>query len=653
MRKLAVIGMVAGVAGLVAVVQAGGRVETTAAPQARVAQAASPQPSGHLPTFASQAELDRLLAQWKRKAQADRATHRNKAGMAVQSAAPAPAPAAALESVTVTGSVAADVSAESITNVQTAGVDEGGIVKRHGDHLVVLRRGRLFTVHIGGDALQPVSMVDAYAPGLDGDAWYDEMLVSGDRVVVIGYSYARTGTEIGVFSIDARGQLKYLDTWHLRSNDYYSSRNYASRLIGSTLVFYTPLYYYPGYGDGLPYPGLAHWRGKAVPQDFKRLLPAQRIHRADAGLDPLRDGVALHTVTRCELASLPMQCTATAVLGARGREFYVSRDAVYVWTQRRGGRDGAPPVATVLRMPLDGGAASAMNARGAPIDQMSFLEDRGHLAVLLQDQGRSWSMWGAEWGEGAMALMRVPVSAFGDMRAQAPASSYRRLPAVGDGNRQNRYIGDWLVYGSAQWGRNGPEGGDAFALRHDLRGAVVSLAPRHGVERIKAMGGDAVLIGGQGDDLVFSSVALGDDMVGTRDAYRLAGATQGEGRTHGFFYRNDGARRGVVGLPVMRPDASATGGFLGAPDGGAAVTYVRNDALAWTPLGELAARPDVRDDACKASCVDWYGNARPLFIGGRVFALMGYELVEGRIDGDRITERRRVDFAPRGGVIAR
>src|SRR5204863_996088 len=35
---------------------------------------------------------------------------------------------------------------ESVTNTQEAGVDEGGIVKLHGDHLVVLRRGRLFTI---------------------------------------------------------------------------------------------------------------------------------------------------------------------------------------------------------------------------------------------------------------------------------------------------------------------------------------------------------------------------------------------------------------------------------------------------------------------------------------------------------------------------
>src|SRR6185369_4658032 len=47
--------------------------------------------------------------------------------------------------------------AESVTNTQHAGVDEGGIVKVHGDHLVVLRRGRLFTVAIGDGALKPIS----------------------------------------------------------------------------------------------------------------------------------------------------------------------------------------------------------------------------------------------------------------------------------------------------------------------------------------------------------------------------------------------------------------------------------------------------------------------------------------------------------------
>ena len=132
---------------------------------------------------------------------------------------------------------------ESVTNTQHAGVDEGGIVKVHGDHLVVLRRGRLFTVAIGDEALKPISSVDAFAPDIDPrSTWYDEMLISGNTVVVIGYSYERGGTEVGLFDITDDGRLSYRSTYHLRSNDYYSSRNYASRLIGSKLIFYAPQY---------------------------------------------------------------------------------------------------------------------------------------------------------------------------------------------------------------------------------------------------------------------------------------------------------------------------------------------------------------------------------------------------------------------------
>src|SRR5437763_1533722 len=79
--------------------------------------------------------------------------------------------------------VAAEAQEESVTNVQHAGVDEGGIVKVHGNHLVVLRRGRLFTVSIDDGALEPISSVDAFAPDIDPrSTWYDEMLVSKDTV---------------------------------------------------------------------------------------------------------------------------------------------------------------------------------------------------------------------------------------------------------------------------------------------------------------------------------------------------------------------------------------------------------------------------------------------------------------------------------------
>jgi hypothetical protein len=122
-----------------------------------------------------------------------------------------------LSSVVVTGVAQEE---PSITNVQTSGVDEGGIVKRHGHFLVILRRGRLFTVDIGSSPPRQVAAVNAYAVGIDPrGGWYDEMLIGGDRVAVIGYSYQRTGTELGVFRLDEAGGLSWVGTWHLRSND--------------------------------------------------------------------------------------------------------------------------------------------------------------------------------------------------------------------------------------------------------------------------------------------------------------------------------------------------------------------------------------------------------------------------------------------------
>src|SRR5262245_37533726 len=173
----------------------------------------------------------------------------------------APAPAAEPSVASAPGA-----AAESITNNQHAGVDEGGIVKNYGDYLVILRRGRLFTVRMGQSDLTPISAVDAFGPDVDpAGTWYDEMLVSDGTIAVIGYSYARGGTEVGLLDIDGAGHIRYRATYDMRSNDYYSSRNYASRLIDHKLIFYSPLYFSP-YDDTQAFmPAVRRWHRGARP----------------------------------------------------------------------------------------------------------------------------------------------------------------------------------------------------------------------------------------------------------------------------------------------------------------------------------------------------------------------------------------------------
>ena len=596
-----------------------------------------------LAPFASEQALSNYLQQLQAR-QAALLQERQKQQQSLQRATAqymAAPPAAPAPMAAEVAAKSADAT-ESVTNVQTAGVDEGGIVKLHGKHLVMLRRGKLFTVAVGGNALQSVSSLDAYAPGSDpSGSWYDEMLIDGDTVVVIGYSYSRGGTEIGLFDIAANGKLAYRATYHLRSNDYYSSRNYASRLIGSKLVFYSPLSLDLHRGDPFGgFPALRRWRPGAVPSDFKRIAPATRIYRTDEDLEP-GNGVTLHTVTVCDLAQRDMRCEATAVMGPPGRVFYVAGQSVYVWTTRRGSDSG------VFRIPLDGTAPSALKVAGAPVDQFSFLESAdGHLNVLLRAEGQGDAMWDGKRGRGELALLRVPLASFSDGRDSAPASSYRALPGGGGDGLQNRYVGQYLLYGNA--GNGGRRKADQawprqplYAVRWADPGSVQSLDLPHGVERIEALGNDAVVIGAQGRDLHFSSIRLGAQAaIATR--YIRADAAQGESRSHGFFYKPQTVNEGVIGLPILGADERPG---LNRPS--AFVLYLRKSGLQLTELGALGARPGpAPEDGCRASCVDWYGNARPLFLQGRVFALLGYELVEGALKDGQIREVRRISYAP-------
>lgn len=137
----------------------------------------SAPPKKTMKAFRSEQELKRYfrtLAEKQRRKARRRGVNFGGGAEAVVDAA---APTTMQEVVTVTGSAETVKTSESVTNVQHAGVDEGGIVKVHGDHLVVLRRGRLFTVAIGDGALQPISNINAFGPDIDPkDTWYDEML---------------------------------------------------------------------------------------------------------------------------------------------------------------------------------------------------------------------------------------------------------------------------------------------------------------------------------------------------------------------------------------------------------------------------------------------------------------------------------------------
>jgi hypothetical protein len=569
--------------------------------------------------------------------------------MGAANSAGQPAPAASVDSMS---KAADEKDNESVTNNQVAGVDEGGIVKLHGDHLVILRRGRLFTVRVGDHSLSPVDAINAYAPGVDPrNDWYDEMLISGDTVAVIGYSYGRGGTEINLFDLDRSGDLAYRSTYHLRSNDYYSSRNYASRLIGDKLIFYTPQYL--GYGDSTrQFPAIREWHKGATDNEFQTIVEPTRVYRAERSTSP-SSGMALHTVTVCDLSDRQFACQGTGVLGAAGRVFYVSQHSVYVWTTDWSyAREGATQTNSVLyKMPLDGSAPSAVGVSGSPVDQFSFLESENEdLNVLVRSDGYGEQMWDSEISAGDLALVKLNADNFSDGSASAPSDSYTEVPKPEGYTFQNRFVGDYLIYGTGSgWDR--PEQIDSanlFAINWQ-NGGISQLHLKHGVDRIEQMGKNAVVVGVNGSDLCFTPVRLGRSP-SVKPSYIRKNASQGELRSHGFFYKPEDKDSGLLGLPIAREGRP---GYKHLVEGSAAILFLRNSSLALNSLGELGAANPSTNDNCKASCVDWYGNARPLFVKDRVFALLGYEIVEGRLSGSGIDEERRINYSPGKRSVAR
>jgi hypothetical protein len=258
-------------------------------------------------------------------------------------------------------------------------------------------------------------------------------------------------------------------------------------------------------------------------------------------------------------------------------------------------------------------------------------------------------MWSAERTRGSVALMRVPLTEIADGTTSAAVSRYRPLATPPGYTFQNRFVGDYLLYGTGSgWGRPqqvSADGTRVFAVRWK-GGDTFDLTLPHGVDRIEALGSDAAVIGTDGRNLHFTTVRLAD-RPSIADRFTRPEASQGELRSHGFFYKPETGNSGLLGLPIRR---AGKPGYQHLFKDSAAIVFLRNDGLRLQPVGELDSQPDrAVDDRCRASCVDWYGNARPLFISGRVLALLGYEIVEGAFDRGRMVEKRRISYAP-GGV---
>ena len=559
----------------------------------------------------------------------------------------------ALQEIAVTGSRA---TPQSITNNQEAGVDEGDIVKQLGRFLIVLHDGRLFSIDMG-ESPGTMSFVDRANVYRDADhgTWYDELLITDNRLVVVGYDYDEDASELAIFKMDDKGVFAFEATYYITSNDYYSIDNYASRLVDGNLVLYTPLYLiesdpdepqeFPQVRRWTEIDGYSEWQPLFTPNDI--YFPIQRT------LEP-----TVHTISVCPIAG-EFHCRSTGVIGPSQREFYVTPEFAYVWVSMSGydtwqwGLDECdegvasgpfrPLPATLYRIPLAGGRALAVRTAGTPLDQFSLdARENEFLALLLFEPGECEGD-----DEHALRYARIDTQLFSSRPATLPLEAYWSVPKPSGYGVENRFTDGYLVYGGSQgrWAaywdnRYQYDPTELVVVPVDDPGATRALSLLHSAERIEVFGENVVVDGYRDNSgLSVSTIDL-TRAPAVADVEYLPSVIESEGRSHAFNSRLDADGGGVFGLPTVFKQKS----WRDYSDTSNVHFFSVDASLDIRPSGYLGANEDAVDEdyECEVSCVDWYGNARPIFTEGRVFALMGTELAEGRLFNGGIAEIQRV-----------
>ncbi|HEX8625154.1 MAG TPA: hypothetical protein VF782_08750 [Allosphingosinicella sp.] len=404
----------------------------------------------------------------------------------------------------------------------------------------------------------------------------------------------------------------------------------------------------------------------------------------------------IHTVSVCPLGEADgrrdLECAATGFVGPEGSEFYVSTTAAYLWTSpgyqevEAMRRDRRCPVSgydfpgALYALPLRGDVGEepgVIGVRGAPIDHFSLETNRGEFRALLHTPVEPCLASEDDDDDGderekpvVLSYFSVPLDRFQPELADAGRRSYTRVPSPEGRYIANRFTDHYVVYGAigqrSLWYLLGERdedderpaivGGTAYAVPVRRPEAARRLPLAHNVIRAERSGNDIVLTGYRdpaGLDISYIDLKREPRVASN---VRLLGRYESEGRSHAFNAAVDEAGAGLMGLPtVTRPEG---GGRWWWNSVASDVSFLGVDGRGrLTDSGPLLSSAAVRDEddyertngvagyTCEVSCIDWYGNSRPIFTGNRVFALTGTELVEGRLERGRIREVGRLSIA--------
>ncbi len=540
----------------------------------------------------------------------------------------------ALESIAVTGSRISGES-KSITNNQVQGIDEGDIIKRSGNLLVNLHDGMLSVTDIGdtSGALQLRDSLDLHALSQQGDdVYYDELLVHGSNVIVLGYAYTTEATQIDFIALAADGSLRHIKRYWLSSGDYYDASNYGARIVGDELMLVLS---HPLTTQANDWPMLR----RQIDQPAQALTRVEDLYLPTI---PVTEPVA-HWVIRCKLSIAPdsapntatdpiQACRGRGIVGTSSKQHYISDSATYfACADLDPGADSDQQYSkhiiywnqpfqrtVVFRIPHDNNATvSGAFFKGTISNQFQLHEFDASFYLLASDDRPSNELSDPQrW-----ILQAVPIANF----SIRPNSADYTKARIETKNSEDpvRFSGPWL------WLANNAE--QPQLIKHALQnGARYFVTPHGWINRIEPTAKGIVAIGAtqKSDDLFVS--LLPSNALQFANAVELPDLFIDDDRSHAF---NAG----------LRADGELWFGFpVSNGNGDSQLQFLRWDTSRLTNLA-LMSMPNLPHTDTD---FDWYGNARVFFIGDRIFGSSGLRLSEFELVGNIVRERSTVYLTP-------
>lgn len=562
-----------------------------------------------------------------------------------------------LDRVQVTGSriLASDV----ITNVQTAGIDEGGIVKRVGDVLIVLSGSVLHTVLLreqGADSLRLVQSLDLKGTEDKSDTWFDEIIAFSGGVLLLSYNYDQNLTEIWSIAMTVKGELTESGRVQIRADDYFSGSNYGLRLVDDRVLF--PVSVSLGRSRSAIWPmwrsrdeaGRDEWQPLLEPEDI--LLPLTPVHHP-----------TVYGLLQCDLDALlsqQMDCRSTALVAEFWSELYVGPNAAYValdaWHDEAYLQDDFSPWGfwlsghdtdrthlrrtLIYRFPLnDGESPGVVSINGLMGNQFSMVEANGYLTAVTEIVDPNQQR--------LLETHRVAESDFSD-QLPGQVDTFARIP-VSNSHRTIRVAEQFVLVGEhgavlredEEFGRD-----TEFIIQPIGRADPVRVLLPQSIDRLELVG-SKVFLSGQ-DSLGHWALRLIDPKSPHQNGFpaTVPNYISGEDRSHAFNWQRLSSEDIILGLPGIIRDENEP---VTLPSHWIEET---SDLLFFTARGLDLSEAGVLDmqadnapgDYCDEDygCYDWYGNARAIFIDDRIFALSGNRLDEGHLIAGRVQPIRSI-----------